>query len=227
MSPVKSGVGNTNAPQYFLDSYHLSSLSPAVGAGNSAYASGLDLDGQPWNNPPSMGCSEVVSSNLVGPLAVTFSTYGTNLLLSSPNPFFGHITGHAASVAWSFGDGLIITNIGATEIHQWTNVGNYIVTFTAYNNDNPDGVSTNVAVQVGQLAGPQIQTPALLTNSFQFQFPGQINANYTIEYTTNLTPPIAWQTLQTIYFNTQNSIQFVDGSPTNFARFYQVVPSQF
>ena len=227
MSPVKSGVGNTNAGQYFLDSYHLSSFSPGVGAGSAAYASGVDLDGQPWNNPPSMGCSEVVGSNLVGPLSVSFTTYGTNLLLNSFYPFFGHIAGHAASVAWSFGDGLTITNIGVNEIYRWTNGGNYLVTFTAYNNDNPVGVSTNVAVYVGPLAAPQIQTPSLLTNSFQFQFPGQINANYAIQYTTDLTPPIAWQTLQTIYFNTLDSVQIVDGHPTNSARFYQIVPSQF
>jgi hypothetical protein len=227
MSPVKTGVGNTNASLFFLDSYHLSSLSPGVGAGSAAYASGVDLDGQPWNNPPSMGCSEVVSSNLVGPLSVSFSTFGTNLVLNNPYSFFGSIIGRAASVAWSFGDGPIITNIGAGDSHQWTNAGNYTISFTAYNNDNPDGVATNVAVQVGPLATPQLQSPVLLTNGFQFQFPGQIDATYTIQYTTNLTPPIVWQTLQAIGFNTQDWIQIVDGPPTNSTRFYRVVPSDY
>jgi hypothetical protein len=227
MSPVKPGAGNTNASLIFLDSYHLSSLSPGVGDGSPAYASGVDLDGQPWNNPPSMGCSEVVSSNLVGPLSVSFSIFGTNLILGNSYSFFGHIIGRASGVAWSFGDGLAITNIGASDSHRWTNAGNYTVTFTAYNNDNPGGVSTNVAVQVGPLAAPQLQSPLLVANGFQFQFPGQFDANYAIQYTTNLTPPIVWDTLQTIYFNTENTVQIVDGPQTNSARFYRVVPSVF
>ena len=227
VTPLMPGTGNTSSSPYFLDLYHLSSLSPGVGDGSAAYASGVDLDGQPWNNPPSMGCSEVVSSNLVGPLSVSFSTYGTNLVLNNPYSFFGSIIGRASSVAWSFGDGLVFTNIGASQVYQWTNAGNYTISFTAYNNDNPDGVATNVAVQVGPLATPQLQSPVLLTNGFQFQFPGQIDATYTIQYTTNLTPPIVWQTLQAIGFNTQDWIQIVDGPPTNSTRFYRVVPSDY
>jgi len=133
------------------------------------------------------------------------------------------ITGHAASVAWSFGDGPTITNIGASTSHQWTNTGDYTVIFTAYNNDNPGGVSTNAVVHVLLPNVPQLQSSVLLTNGFQFQFAGQLNANYTIQYATNLTPPVAWQTLQTIYYNFYDVIQVNDPAWTNTARFYRVL----
>ena len=56
---VTHGIdGNiTNAP-VIISSYHIASNSPCRGAGNPAYTFGADLDGQPWLNPPSMGCDE-------------------------------------------------------------------------------------------------------------------------------------------------------------------------
>jgi hypothetical protein len=63
----------------------------------------------------------------------------------------------------------------------------------------------------------------LTTNGFQFQFAGQTNANYTIQYTTNLMSPVAWQTLQTIYYNNEGVIQINDSAWTDTARFYRVL----
>jgi hypothetical protein len=231
--PMPSGAGNINGlymNAQFLDLFHIASSSPCHGTGSALYASGTDLDGEPWAAPPSMGCDEVVVPNLVGPLSVHLLADQTNLLVSAPNlilpPHTGHfqgiITGHAASVAWSFGDGPTITNLGATTFHQWTNAGDYAVIFTAYNNDNPGGVATNTVVHVLLPDVPQLQSPVLLTNRFQFQFPGQSNANYTIQYTTNLAPPVAWQTLQTIYYSSGGTIQIND-STTSTARFYRVL----
>jgi hypothetical protein len=232
--PLPSGTGNINGnstSQQFLDSFHIASTSPCRGAGSALYASGTDLDDELWANPPSMGCDEVVVSNLVGPLSVNLLANQTNLLVSQPDLFSlphidwfqGFITGRASSVAWSFGDGPTITNSGATRSHYWTNSGDYTVNFTAYNNDNPGGVSTNIVVHVLLPDMPQLQLPALLTNGFQFQFPGQSNANYTIQYATNLTPPVTWQTLQTIYDNFYDVIQINDSARTNTARFYRVL----
>ena len=175
-----------------------------------------------------MGCDEVIISNLVGPLSVNLVAYQTNLLVSPPGSFRpgffqGIITGRAAYVAWSFGDGPTITNAGASISHQWTNSGDYTVTFTAYNNDNPAGVSTNTVFQVLPLNTPQLQSAVLLTNGFQFQFAGQLSVNYTIQYTTNLTPPVTWQTLQTIYYSSEGTIQINDSAWTNTARFYRVL----
>jgi hypothetical protein len=229
--PANGGIGNINgiaANPQFLDSFHIAATSPCYGTGSAAYATGADLDGEPWANPPSMGCDEVIVSNLTGSLSVNIETYQTNLLASPPGStrftaFFGDITGRASRVEWSFGDGPTMTNFGTTASHQWTNSGNYTVTFTAYNNDNPAGVSTNIAVQVQPLNVPQLQSPLLLANGFQFQFLGQQSANYTVQYTTNLTPPATWQTLQAIINSAGGIIQINDSPWTNTARFYRVL----
>lgn len=232
--PLPSGTGNINgniAGPQFLDLFHIMSTSPCRGAGSALFASGTDLDGEAWANPPSMGCDEVVLSNLVGPLSVNLSASQTNVLVSTLDPwppphydfFQGNINGRTAYVTWSFGDGPTSTNFGVTSSHDWTNTGDYMVTFTAYNTDNPAGVSTNTLVHVIPPDIPQLQSPALLTNGFQFQFTGQWNANYTIQYTTNLAPPVTWQTLQTIIWNYEDVVQINDSAPTNAARFYRVL----
>jgi hypothetical protein len=231
--PLPSGVGNidgnSSSPQ-FLDLFHIMSTSPCRGAGSALYASGTDIDGEPWANPPSMGCDEVVLSNLVGPLSVNLSASQSNVLISLPDfwpphpDFFqGGITGRVAYITWSFGDGPTSTNFGLASSHQWTNTGDYTVTFTAYNTDNPAGVSTNTLIHVLLPDVPHLQSPVLSTNGFQFQFAGQWNANYTIQYTTNLAPPVAWQTLQTIIWNYDDVVQISDSTPTNAARFYRVL----
>jgi len=213
-------LGEPN-PQ-LLDKYHLAISSPCRGAGGAAYATGTDLDGEAWNNPPSIGCEEVVVSNLVGPLSVNIATGWTNLLVNRTGSYGGFITGRAAGDAWNFGDGVIDTNVGPYDYHSWANAGLYPVTFTAYNNDNPAGVSTGILVNVEPLNPPQLQIAGVTNNTFQFQFTGQTNATYVIQFTTNLVPPVTWNTLQTLYFNSQAALQISDAAATNLTRFYRV-----
>jgi len=218
-----SGTGNINVDPELLDQFHISSLSPCRSAGNAAYASGYDLDDEPWNNPPSIGCDEVVPADLTGPLSVAISETPTNLLVNRYGFFTGMLSGRGAYVGWTLGGGLTATNVGQNIYYQFTNAGSYTVTFTAYNNDNPAGVATNITIQVQPLIMPQLQSPVMLTNGFQFQFGGQVSAQYTIQYTTNLTLPASWQTLQTIYYNFQNLVQIVDSPGPNTVRFYRVL----
>ena len=169
-----------------------------------------------------MGCDEVVLANLIGSVSVNLQTYQTNLLVNRPGFFNGIITGRASRVEWSCGDGPAITNSGAGIAHQWTNAGDYTVIFTAYNNDNPSGVSTNTVIHIQPLNLPQLQSALLLTNGFQFQFAGQLAAQYTVQYATNLAPPVAWQTLQTIYYSSGGVLQITDFTTPNGTRFYRV-----
>ena len=224
-SPTLSqpGAGNINADPKFLDLFHISSISPCYGTGSAVFVGGFDLDDELLNIAPSMGCDEVVMSNLVGPLSVNISTSQTNLLVNRSGYFWGNITGRASRVEWSFGDGPIFTNSGVAIFHAWTNSGDYVVTFRAYNNDNPVGVTNSALVHVQPLDVPQIQFIAMLTNGFQFRFPGQTNANYTIQYSTNLISPVTWKTLQTIFFNNQSLIQITDPTRTDSARLYRVL----
>ncbi len=221
--PLTSGVGNITQDPVFLDLFHISTLSPCYGTGSSAYSTGCDLDGDPWNNPPSMGCDEIVQSNLVGALSVNCSALFTNVLVNHYETLYGTFQGQVSFVTWSFGDGLVYSNLSSTVIHQWANIGDYPVTFTAYNNDNPTGVSTNLVVHVLPVVPVQIQSPFLITNSFRFQFAGQPGAIYLVQYSTNLNSPTTWQTLQNIYSTNQATIQIIDSSGSNGARFYRVL----
>lgn len=225
-SPLPSGgSGNISADPVFLDQtgFHLAPASPCRGAGNALYALGNDLDNEPFGNPPSIGCDEIVDADLTGPLSVALGSSWTHLLVNHSAAFLGTVIGNPSEVQWSFDDGTVTTNFGYVARHTWTNPGPYSVTLTAYNNDNPSGVSTNLQVIVDPLLSPSIQTAGVITNSFQFSFSAQSNANYFVQYATNMTPPISWQTLQSIYFSTNGVINIQDPSVTNQSRFYRIL----
>ena len=223
-TPPKVGAGNISASPLFLDWFHIASTSPCFSSGSPLYSAGADLDGEPWNNPPSIGCDEVVLANLVGPLSVALIAPQTNLLVNHYVSFGGSITGRASRVEWSFGDGTVVTNSGSSVTHQWTNAGDSFVTFTAYNTDNPGGVSTNLLVHILSPNPPQLQFPLMTSNAFQLQFTGQASANYYVQVATNLAAPAYWQTLQTFYNSTGGMYQILDsGALTNAARFYRVL----
>lgn len=216
------GSSNITSNPAFLDRYHISAASPCYGTGSAGYASGTDLDGQPWNNPPSMGCSEVVLTNLGGPLSVSLSADPTNLLVNRYSTLAGSMSGRATYVQWVFGDGFTTTNLGAVCYYKWTNAGVYEVAFTAYNNDHPAGVTTNLLVYVNLPVVPTIGSASMPGGGLQFQFTTESNVNYTVQYATNLAPPIAWQTLTTILYPTGQVVQINDPA-TNDARYYRLL----
>ena len=222
--PPLSGVGNTNGDPEFLDlSFHISTTSPCNGTGSALYASGTDLDGEAWAIPPSIGCDEVVATNLLGPLSVAIQTPQTNVLVNRLWLVHGLISGRAARLDWSFGDGPMVTNVGFSTSHTWKSAGDFQVAFTAYNADNPGGVSTNLLVHVLPLQPPLLEPGTLSSNGFQFQFGAQVNATYQVQATTNLAPPAPWQTIQTISYSTGGVQQVVDPAATsNATRFYRV-----
>ena len=189
--------------------------------GSSLYAVGADLDGDDWLNPPSMGCDEVVESACVGPLTVALEAAQTNLLVNHTLALTGRTTGRAARLEWGFGDGPAVTNASYLTSHAWTNAGDYTVTYTAFNTDNPAGVTTNLLVHVLPIEQPVLTMNGMVGTNLQFQFTGQAGANYWVEYATNLTPVISWQTLQSLT-STGGVVQIIDATPTNEARFYRI-----
>ena len=128
-----------------------------------------------------------------------------------------------AASSVSFGDGKVLPNPGLGAGYIYTSAGNYTVTYTVYNNDNPTGVSASTLIDVLAPVTPQLQSVMLLTNGFQFAFPGETGVRYTIQYSTNLAPPVVWNTLQTIYNSSAGLQQITDPTIPTDTRFYRVL----
>ena len=65
-SPLAAGVSNLNVDPLILDDgVHLTEFSPCRAAGASV-ATVFDIDGQPWTNPPAIGCDEWQPIPLIG-----------------------------------------------------------------------------------------------------------------------------------------------------------------
>ena len=142
-----NGSNDITAEPKLTDSIHLSAASPCRGAGSGAFATGVDIDGEPWLNPPSVGADEYYTGGTTGALSVAVEANYTNVAVGFTVALTAHILGHASENYWIFGDGTSQTNaLGVS--HLWTNGGDYTVVVHAINDDNPTGVSASVIVHV-------------------------------------------------------------------------------
>ena len=147
-SPLPSGgVGNTNVEPQLASASHLSAGSPCRAAGNPAYATGVDIDGEAWANPPSIGCDEYVTGAVTGALSAAIGASSTNTVPGVALVFTAMTQGPTSASQWDFGNGTLITN-QVFASHAWAALGDYPVVLTAYNDTYPDGVSTTVTVHV-------------------------------------------------------------------------------
>jgi hypothetical protein len=142
------GSGNiANEPQ--LASFtHLSSSSPCRAAGSSSYASGIDIDGEPWPNPPSIGCDQYVAGAITGAITASIQIDYTNLFPGMTANLVALIGGRVSASRWECDDGTIVSNRPFIS-RSWGAPGTYPVILRAYNDTYPAGVTTTVAVQVG------------------------------------------------------------------------------
>jgi parallel beta-helix repeat protein len=145
--PLPAGTGNiTNAPM-LVSASHLHADSPCVGAGSATCSTGVDIDGEAWRSPPSMGCDEPVAP-MTGALAVSVSAEYPRLVPGYDLHFTAVITGEVASNRWTFGDGTGLTNLIYGVQHVWASTGSYNVVLTAWNDDYPSGISATTRVEV-------------------------------------------------------------------------------
>ena len=142
-----NGVGNISLDPQLASAGRLSASSPCRGAGNAADATGTDMDGEPWANPPSIGCDEYHAGTLDGPLSAAIAAAYTNVATGFPVGLTALIEGRAAASRWDFGDGVVASNRPCAN-HAWTAPGNYAVVLRACNESTPSGVTATVLVQV-------------------------------------------------------------------------------
>jgi hypothetical protein len=147
-APLPSeGEGNiTNDPQLASLS-HISAGSPCRAAGSATYASGVDIDGETWANPPSIGCDEYHAGAVTGPLAVASQATYTLLATGIEDDFKAVIDGCVSASQWEFDDGTVVSN-QPYAMRIWTAPGDYPVMLRAYNETYPAGVIARVIVQV-------------------------------------------------------------------------------
>jgi hypothetical protein len=209
------------------DGIHLSAISPCRGAGNPIYEGGTDIDGEPWLNPPSIGCDEYYAADFTGPLLVgpitAWNAWGGASVLRNAGAWISStVAGNADRILWSFGDGTVLSNSFIfMPLHTWTNAGDFNVTFTAYNSDNLSGISTNTVVHVALPDAPLLSTSELNRTNVVLSFPTQGGITYTVEQTTNLAPPIAWQNITSI-FGIGSPAYLTNDTKTNPAAFFHV-----
>jgi hypothetical protein len=141
------GLGNIDSEPQLADSAHISAGSPCRGAANPAYVTSLDIDGENWANPPSIGCDEYHAGSITGGLSVSIQGDYTNIATGFAANFTGRINGHASSNRWDFGDGTGLTN-RLFASHNWNVPGDYALVFWAYNETFTNGVSATLTVHV-------------------------------------------------------------------------------
>jgi PKD repeat protein len=142
-----AGAGNLSDEPLLTDSCHLSTTSPCRGAGSAAYATGVDIDGEQWTNPPSIGCDQYHGGSAAGPLRVTIPASQTTVAAGFGLPLLPVIMGHASGCWWDLGNGTVLSNRPYAS-PSWTSPGTYSVILHAYNDTHPGGITATVTVHV-------------------------------------------------------------------------------
>jgi hypothetical protein len=142
-----NGTNNLSSEPLLASVWHLSANSPCIGNGSYDSVSGVDIDGEPWAKPPSIGCDEYWSGSVTGAVSAAFAISYTNMAAGFAVSLDSAISGRLSASSWDFGDGVIVSNRPYAS-HAWAATGNYAVVLRAYNNDFPAGVTATAAVHV-------------------------------------------------------------------------------
>lgn len=145
--PLPPGSNNITLDPQLASFSHPTPNSPCVGAGNPQNRSGVDIDGKPWADPPSIGCSEVHGGSVTGFVSVAIQAQYINAAEGFPVRFTGLIEGQLNTSVWDFQDGSTLSNAPSAS-HAWASPGDYSVGLTAYNDTNPGGVRAGVTVHI-------------------------------------------------------------------------------
>jgi len=148
-TPDPGGTGNITTDPLLVSSSHIATNSPCRGTGSAAYAAGTDIDGEPWLNPPSIGCDEYAGAGSVTG-SVSIALQGPSSIVegwvASYTPVFD---GRVIRTTVDFGNGLVVTNhVFGTIKTSWPTAGFVEVRLTAWNDDHPGGIVYTQTIEV-------------------------------------------------------------------------------
>jgi PKD repeat protein len=146
-TPLPPGPGNIDADPQLVTASHLGPNSPCARAGNPVYATGVDVDGEPWVNPPAMGADQ--PGPAIGPLSLWIDASFIHVTTGYPISFTAWNTGPISSSVWDFGNGQLLTNAPFIN-HAWNAPGVFTVRLTGYNDSYPAGVTATLQVTVSE-----------------------------------------------------------------------------
>jgi len=137
----------TNAP-HLVSASHIATNSPCRGTGDAVYATGKDIDGELWQNPPAMGCDENNGNPLLsGPLSIDLLVSSARVPVGSVIEVQGIVAGSVSGLTIDFDDGTLLSNT-LFSTHTWGQTGSYDVVLSAFNNIYPAGVAETQRVEV-------------------------------------------------------------------------------
>jgi hypothetical protein len=107
----------------------------------------LDIDGESWLNPPSIGCDEFRPGTAIGSLSLNVLAAYTDVAVGFTVSLSAEIEGETTVSRWDFGDGTSAVNQPYSD-HAWLAPGDYAVALSAYNDSNPGGISATSIIHV-------------------------------------------------------------------------------
>ena len=139
--------GNITDDPLLVSASHIATNSLCRGTGNAAYASGTDIDGAAWQDPPSMGCDEKYDGEAIGGEIIIW-LHGSHTLVSGySQTYLVFVIGNISGFQVDFGNGTVVENT-IRVANSWETPGSYDVVLTAYNGDYPAGVTVTETVEV-------------------------------------------------------------------------------
>ncbi|MDF7822635.1 PKD domain-containing protein [Pontiellaceae bacterium B12227] len=146
MPTAVDGTGNITTEPTWLTESHIRKDSPCAGTASPIYTPEFDIDGDTWNDPPSIGCDEPCAP-YSGELGVSIVADFTNGVVQQNVTFLGDVIGDPASNRWDFGDGQFLLN-AYEATHAWGTTGTFDLVLTAWNDAYPDGIATTTTVHI-------------------------------------------------------------------------------
>ncbi len=141
-------TGNITDDPQLVSFSHISPASPCLYAGTELELGGVDIDGETWNSPPSMGCDEYNGPGTVTG-AIALQIDGPGLIGVNYSADYSFIViGPATLTTVDVEGGLLVSNpVQSVELH-WSTPGTYNLILTAYNDSFPGGVAMTQQVEV-------------------------------------------------------------------------------